>query len=95
MKIYNISVDNDYKTVGIFVSNKINTLIEIKYHNYCYIECDEEEKEKYSIDGVPVKRFYYRRYSDLNNKKVYEKDIHSDYRFIVDYFDYFEPVNDI
>jgi uracil-DNA glycosylase family 4 len=93
MKIYNISVDNDYKTVGIFISNKINTLIEIKYHNYCYIECDEEEKEKYSIDGIPVKRFYYRRYSDLNNKKVYEKDIHSDYRFIVDYFDYFEPVN--
>lgn len=91
MKMYNISLDGNYKTVITFVSKKVNYRVELKYHNYCWIKCDESSKEKYTIKGEPVKKLFYYKMEEVP-LDAYEKDIHSDYRFIIDYHDYFIPI---
>lgn len=93
LKIYHVGVDSRYNTVGIFVSNKEVFKYQIFYYNYCYIKCEEKEREKYSIDGNPVKKHFYSNYRELDDSLIYEKDLHSDFRFIIDYYDYFDEIN--
>lgn len=90
MKVYNIAIDAHYIPVLIFVSNKKIFRVQFNYHNYCYVECPEEKSEKYTLTGIPVKRYFYRKKDDLYGLKTYEADIHSDYRFIIDYANYFD-----
>ena len=91
IRIANIAVDSEWKPVITFKGYKESIKCEFTYYNYCYTRCSASEMDKYSLDGVPVKRTYYRTFRDLP-EETWEKDLHADYRFIVDYSDYFEPI---
>jgi uracil-DNA glycosylase family 4 len=91
MKIVEIDRTDEFSSVAIFNSNKKIFRVLFEYYNYCWIKCSEDECEKYSIDGNPCKKLFYRE-KQAPWYDTYERDIHSDYRFIIDYYDYFEPV---
>jgi|TARA_R100000501_G_scaffold18524_1_gene40056 DNA polymerase elongation subunit (family B) len=89
MKIYNVSMDNQYSKVIIFMANHIMFKARFFYEDYCWIECPPEQVEKYTLTGVPCKKLYNYDYKDPN---VFERDLRENYRFIIDYYDYFEPI---
>jgi len=92
LKIINIDVDSNWRNVMCCVSDKQNFHIEFNYLNYCWIECATEDAEKYTLKNKPVRKFFYRTQKELPfDANLYEKDIRADYRFIIDYYDYFEP----
>jgi len=93
LKIYNISLDSKYNVIALFLSDKHTFRIHITYHNYCYVKCSKEEAEKYTLTNIPCKKFFYYKTTEIPEES-YEKDIHSDYRFIIDYANYFSPITE-
>jgi len=92
LDLYNISVDREYNPVMIMMSKNFMFRIQFKYYNYCYVECSENEVEKRTLKDVPCKRLEY-TYNKEMPKVVYESDIHQDYRFIIDYFNYYKLIS--
>ena len=93
IRIAHITIDNNNYNIIIFKGYKNNYISQFIYYNYCYVECDENEYEKKTLDGIYCKKFYYQNPFELNKyNKIYEKDIHSNNRFIIDYYDYFNAI---
>ena len=90
MRLQYIHIDRQSNKCYITTREKDGTqkkFIDKSFYPSYYIKCDEDEAEKLSYFGAPVKQVFVKNYWDMakvSKKNTFEKDLEPEYQYILD-----------